>query len=165
MPADYEGVKLKAEQVLQENFISNPPIDVYEIAKNEGLEIEIRDFGDKFNAISGYIKPEIRTIFVNSRDPENRRKFTVAHELGHWILHRDKLESEPEKYAILYRIPLGRPQHDPVEQEANFFAANLLVPDQMLTTRRDDKTEEQLAAEFQVSRDVIGYRLNDLMRS
>lgn len=165
MSADYQGVKLKAEQVLQENFITNPPIDVYEIAKNEGLEIEVKDFGDKFNNISGYIKLEIRTIFVNSRDPENRRKFTIAHELGHWILHRDKLKSEPEKYAVLYRIPLGRPQDDPVEQEANYFAANLLVPEEMLTVRRDEKTEEELAAEFKVSRDVIGYRLSDVMRS
>lgn len=162
MLADYQGVKLKAEQVLQENFINNPPIDVYEIAKNEGLEIEVKDFGDKFNDISGYIKPEIRTIFVNSRDPENRRKFTIAHELGHWILHRDKLKSEPEKYAVLYRIPLGRAQDDPIEQEANYFAANLLVPQEMLTVRKGEKTEEELATEFQVSRDVIGYRLSDL---
>lgn len=162
MPADYQGVKQKVEQVLLENFITNPPIDVYEIAKNEGLEIEIKDFGDKFNNISGYIKPEIRTIFVNSRDPENRRKFTIAHELGHWILHKDKLESEPEKYAILYRIPLGRPQDDPIEQEANWFAANLLVPEEMLAVRRGGKTEEQLAIEFHVSRDVIGYRISDL---
>lgn len=162
MPADYQGVKQKVAQVLLENFITNPPIDVYEIANNEGLEIEIKDFGDKFNNISGYIKLEIRTIFVNSKDPENRRKFTIAHELGHWILHKDKLESEPEKYAILYRIPLGRPQDDPVEQEANWFAANLLVPEEMLAARREGKTEEQLATEFHVSRDVIGYRISDL---
>lgn len=165
MLANYQGAKLKAEQVLRENFINNPPIDVYEIAKNEGLEIEIKDFGDKFNNISGYIKPETRTIFVNSRDPENRRKFTIAHELGHWILHRDKLESEPEKYAILYRIPLGRTQDDPVEQEANCFAANLLVPEEMLVARRDEKTEEELATEFHVSRDVIGYRISNLGRT
>lgn len=162
MSANYEGAKSKAEQVLKENFISAPPVDVYEIARNEGLEIEVKDFGDEFNDISGYIKPEIRKIFVNERDPENRRKFTVAHELGHWILHRDKLESEPEKYAVLYRIPLGRPQEDPVEQEANCFAANLLVPDEMLAARREGKSNEELAVEFKVSRDVIGYRLERL---
>ena len=165
MPADYEGVKLKADQVLKENFINNPPIDVYEIAKNEGLDIEIKDFGDEFNNISGYIKPELRKIFVNSRDSENRKKFTIAHELGHWILHKEKLESEPEKYAVLYRIPLGRAQDDPIEQEANYFAANLLVPEEMLIARRDKKTEDELAREFHVSRDVIGYRLSDLMKS
>lgn len=162
MPANYHNAKEKAEQMLKENFVNDPPVDVYEIAKNEGLEIEIKDFSDKFNHISGYIKPEIRTIFVNSRDTENRRKFTIAHELGHWILHRDKLESEPEKYAILYRIPLGRSQDDPVEQEANCFAANLLVPEEMLTARREGKTEEELATEFHVSRDVIGYRISAL---
>lgn len=162
MTANYNLAKQKAEEVLQENFITNPPIDVYEIAKNEGLEIEVKDFGDKFNNISGYIKPEIRTIFINSRDPENRRKFTIAHELGHWILHREKLESEPEKYAVLYRIPLGRPQEDPIEQEANCFAANLLVPENMFRDKRQGKTEEQLAQEFNVSRDVIGFRIKHL---
>ena len=164
MTANYTRAKEEATKVLQENFITAPPIDVYEIAKNEGLSIETRDFGDKFNNISGYIKPEIKTIFVNSHDAENRRKFTIAHELGHWILHKDKLETEPEKYAILYRIPLGRSQDDPIEQEANCFAANLLVPDEMLKARRDDKEIEQLATEFDVSRDVIGYRIQDLTK-
>ena len=162
MSVNYTGVKQKAEQVLRENFITAPPVDIYEIAKNEGLSVEIKDFGDKFNNVSGYIKPEIRTIFVNSRDSENRRKFTIAHELGHWILHRNKLESEPEKYAVLYRIPLGRRQDDPIEQEANYFAANLLVPEEMLVARRNGKTDEELATEFDVSRDVIGYRTRDL---
>lgn len=159
--ANFTIAKTRAEEILKENYITTPPIDVYEIAKNEGLEIEIKDFGDKFSNISGYIKPEMRTIFINSRDSENRRKFTVAHELGHWLLHRDKLEKEPEKYAILYRIPIGRSSGDPIEQEANYFAANLLVPEALLSGMRG-YTEEQLSKEFMVSKDVIGYRIADL---
>ena len=161
--ANFQNAKTKAEEILRENYITTPPVDFYEIARNEGLEIETKDFGDEFNNISGYIKPGIRTIYVNSRDSENRRKFTVAHELGHWLLHRNKLEEEPEKYAILYRIPLGRSSGDPVEQEANCFAANLLVPEALLAERMTHAhTEEQLSQEFMVSKDVIGYRVANL---
>jgi len=164
MPITDQELKAKADKVLQENFTSEPPVDIFEIAKNEGLIVETKDFGDKFNHISGYIKPEIRTIFVNSKDSESRRKFTVAHELGHWLFHREELENDPRKYAVLFRIPLGRPSKDHVEREANFFAANILVPEEMLNEKKDSNTPEQLAEIFSVSKELIGLRINDLSR-
>lgn len=158
---DIEKAKDRASTVLKENFIQEPPINVRELAKN--YELEVRDIELPVNAnnVAGFIDPEKRIIYVNASDSMTRRNFTVAHELGHWLLHQEQLKSEPDKYAVLYRIPLGAPNSDPVETEANVFAANLLVPEEMISMYPDDSNAE-LAQRFCVSTSVIGYRKKDI---
>lgn len=157
---DHTKAQEVAEKVLSDNFIEEPPVDIREIAKNYGLEIVEVALPPKANDVAGYIDPETKTVYVNLNDSPARRNFTIAHELGHWILHQDKLEEQPEKYAVLYRIPLGIANKDPVESEANTFAANLLVPKEMLENYKTLSNEE-LAKKFGVSSTVIGYRLKD----
>lgn len=164
--ADYEKAKAQAEQVLQDNFIVSAPINIRDIVSNYGLQVEERDFGNELNQVAGFIDPKSRTIYLNKNDSDKRKNFTIAHELGHWILHRDKLEMEPEKYAILYRIPLGQLSKDLVESEANCFAANLLVPKIYLEefTKKGVTDQYQLADAFNVSAEVIGFRSKDVSR-
>jgi len=157
---NYTKAVKAAQLVLSENYVLAEPVNVRDIAKNYGLEVVDADFGEKLSNVAGFINPENRTIYLNSGNPENRKTFTIAHELGHWILHRDKLEKEPEKYAVLYRIPLGRLNQDPVESEANCFAANLLVPKTYLEKHIEKYSDvDQLANIFNVSTEVIGFRL------
>lgn len=137
----------------------SPPVNIKELAKNYGLEVIEFDFGEEANNISGFIDIEKKKIYVNSNDSENRKTFTVAHELGHWLLHREKLDTNPD-YAILYRQPLGKANKDPIEAEANFFAATLLVPKELLD-KEENKDPTYLAGRFKVSEEVIGYRLED----
>src|SRR3989338_1814869 len=125
---DYIKAEENAKKVLADNFVLQPPVDVRGIAANYGLDIKELDFGEKYKIVAGFIDPKKMKIYVNKDDAATRQAFTVAHELGHWILHREKLIAEPNKYAILYRIPLGEANADPIESEANPFAANLLVP-------------------------------------
>ena len=63
------------------------------------------------------------TIFINSKYPAERKVFTFAHELGHFILHKgkDKLRIDLVDYSQQTPESLE-------ESEANFFAATLLVP-------------------------------------
>lgn len=68
---------------------------------------------------------------------------------------------------IFYRKPLGRSNLDPIEKEANCFAANLLVPKFMLEKYIPDYVSgkisiKELSLIFEVSADVMGYRLHDL---
>ena len=100
---------------------------------------------------------ESASAVINAADPPNRKKFTIAHELGHWVMHRSLLRDRPE-IGVLLREPLGRADSSPLEQEANAFAANLLVPDNMLKSYRTDDIV-LLAKVFGVSEEVIGYRL------
>lgn len=149
-----------ADQVRAENYQNTPPINVYEIARNYGLQIIETDFPAEQNDIAGFVTAQnaMGKLYVNLSDHPNRRRFTIAHELGHWRLHRDELRANPER-SILFRIAIGQLNKDPIEKEANIFAANLLVPLDLLKQHKKGKTQEELAKLFNVSTDVIGYRL------
>lgn len=157
----YKKAISEAERLIKENFLDDVlPVDILAIVESCGLSVEETSFtglglGDE--EIAGFIDPEEKIIYVNDEDSENRKVFTIAHELGHWILHKSKLIAEPDKYAILYRRPLGQVNDDQVEKEANCFAGNLLVPREKLMKFKhyDNKT---LSALFGVSVDVIGFR-------
>lgn len=100
---------------------SNPSIDVKQIAEKLGITI-------KFDLMTESGKVEGTTIFVSLFDPEVRQRFTIAHELGHFLLHKPEKtmfrDSDLERYDdILERIK---------EREANGFAAELLMPKSLL---------------------------------
>jgi Zn-dependent peptidase ImmA (M78 family) len=154
--ANFQKAKEAARRILEENFITQPPIPVEELVQYEGLGLILSRFDD--GEIAGVINLETKYLLVNSNDSSTRQRFTIAHELGHWILHRELMQANKD-IAVLYRKPLGGADSDPLEQEANFFAANLLVPEEMLKEAlKEDLGDDSLANRFNVSRSVIGYR-------
>jgi Zn-dependent peptidase ImmA (M78 family) len=154
-----------ANEVREENFQTAPPIDVYGIAENNGLQIIELPFPPEQSDIAGFVTMSggKGKLYVNLNDHPNRRRFTIAHELGHWRLHEEELKKNPER-SILFRIAIGKLNKDPVEKEANIFAANLLVPLGLLEKELDGKDNQELAKLFGVSTDVIGYRLKLIER-
>lgn len=162
---DISRVVKAADEVRAENFQSSPPVDVYEIAQNNGLEIIEVKFPEEQADISGFVTIQDGTgkLYVNLSDSPTRRRFTVAHELGHWRLHRDELRSNPQR-SILFRIAIGKLNNDPIERDANVFAANLLVPLELLREHKSGRSVEELAKLFNVSTEVIGYRLSLLKK-
>ena len=165
---NYAFAKKCADEVLHDNLVTSPPVNVFAIVRNYGLDIAYASFPE-YEDVAGFINLEDRQIVVNDFDSPTRQKFTIAHELGHWIMHRSILETNPNQ-GILLRLPLGRPDPDPREKEANSFAANLLVPDQLLLPdlksgqRLNDLAggEKLLATVFGVSSDVVAFRLRQL---
>jgi hypothetical protein len=102
-------------------------------------------------------------VAINRNDPLVRQRFTLAHELGHRLLHEDKA-----------RLGLSRNQTsslglDRLEIEANAFASSLLMParlvlEQASQVKAGDQHDwiRQLAAKFAVSVPAMTYRLQDL---
>ena len=74
------------------------------------------------------------------------------------MLHARLFANHPDEYKVLMRAPLGGVK-DPLEQEANAFAANLLVPRQFLDRYYRIASSAELARLFIVSEEVIRYRL------
>jgi Zn-dependent peptidase ImmA (M78 family) len=155
---DYAGVLLKVSQVLKENSVFEPPVLPKELAENYGHSVIFAEFPDHAKDVMGFLDLDTSEIFVNSADPPNRQTFTIAHELGHALMHGEALKKHPDKYTVLYRKPLAS-EIDPIEQEANAFAANLLVPRNMLDKYHPLATVSELARLFIVSEEVIRYRL------
>lgn len=161
--ANFDKAQKLAEEVLKENYITKPPIPVVELAKNYGFEVIEAELVPN---IAGFVNIKDHIIYVNKSDSDARKAFTIAHELGHIKLHASDLEKNPD-LGILYRQPLGRKDDDEKEQEANFFAASLLVPESMykeiMKQYKDVLSEnktELLSTLFGVSQEVIGYRQN-----
>lgn len=159
--ADYIKPRLEAERMLQKYNINQLPIDPREIAKSEGLEVVFFEPTDSsMEKISGFLDIDKKKIFVNAKNAINRQTFTIAHELGHWLMHRDIIKKDPSKYLIFRVDQMGMPSLDPMESEANAFAANLLVPMNTLLRLSESYSVEELSKIFLVSVAVISNRLN-----
>lgn len=143
-----------AEKIIKDNYISSAPVHIDEIVKNYGLIVVEADL-DHQN-ISGFIDVRNKRIVLNKYETEARKAFTIAHELGHYLMHKNELEQNPDRYAIFYRAPMGAPQ-DSIEEEATCFASRLLVPEKILQQYKD-YDNNTLAKIFGVPIDVIGLR-------
>lgn len=146
--------KIAAENVIKNNFISSPPVVIHELAENYGLTVFKANFDDK--EIAGYIDFDKKWIVVNKEDAMARQNFSIAHELGHWIMHYDEVENDHNDIRIVYRRPMGG-EIEPLEIEANAFAAYLLVPEAMFKEHQE-KSDLELAQLFNVSQSLIGFR-------
>jgi len=129
------------------------PVDITGIAKVLGLKVwESKSFP---NDIAGKLLREGMqyTIIVRAQDPFVRKRFTVAHELAHYLLHRHLFATELVDNA-LYRSPLSTP----IEAQANSLAADLLMPWHLLMPLID-RSPSELAQIFQVSEQAMQIRL------
>ncbi len=161
MNADCTNAQKKAEELIEKYGYEYPFVDVFAIAQAEGLTLKEykSDDNDVLKNTAGFFDPDSKTIFVNKDDPPNRITFTVAHELGHFIL-----QHEAAKYGVLPRWQIPGQEKEEVEKEADAFAANLLVPRKMLKKVMQEyglssKNVSILANMFGVSDAVMRYRL------
>lgn len=103
------------------------PVPVEAIA-SDLLGLWVEDVDDL--PVSGALIPSERRILLNRREslesPE-RRRFTLAHEIGHWVCQCD--EGRAPGPAIMCRAAdIAVPEGKALEREANAFAATLLMP-------------------------------------
>ena len=150
--ADYATARSKAAALLKQYKIDKPPIDPEAIAEAEGIEVLYVDFNALGDDISGLYDFESNKIFVNKHLPDNRKTFTIAHELAHALLHKDYAKSEEYRAMPRSNFHWNKPA---VESEADVFAACLLVPKDMLRKYREYASYPELARMFAVSDDVV----------
>ncbi len=88
------------------------------------------------NNVSGFILQESgkSLIAINSFHPAVRQRFTMAHELGHFLLkHKPKgMIVDENDFPLLWRDDEASRGADVHEREANFFASALLMPQEFL---------------------------------
>jgi len=132
------------------------PVPVESIAEDLlGLRVEEAELD-----CSGLLVPAQRRIWVNAaeaRQAPGRRRFTIAHELGHWVCQVLEGRWQP---VFCREVEAGGNGYPPEEREANVFAAELLMPEAVV--RREfarDGSAEVLAQRFAVSCDAMHWRL------
>jgi Zn-dependent peptidase ImmA (M78 family) len=132
---------------LRQIYNLEPPILAADVARQLGIEVYYKPF----TGPAAIWVPDQAMIIVNSRARNGRRNFSCAHELAHVFLHTGS--------------PIYADSHTgQIEQEANVFAAALLMPAddvryRCLTMSMDTK---QLAYYYRVSIQAMGIRLSEL---
>jgi Zn-dependent peptidase ImmA (M78 family) len=164
----------RAAEILAQHHQSRAlPIPVDEIARALGAEIRHVKFEDQ--DLSGMLVRERdqRIISVQKRHGVARKRFTIAHELGHLLMHPGRpIIAETDKLMhidLRTKTPgYANPQE---EREANQFAAALLMPAELvqnhwnsLSLTQDDPAEiaDLMAREFGVSPIAMKYRIANL---
>lgn len=142
-------------------YTSNPPVDIRGCARELGLEIYAAPLGigvsgvlvrdSKYNTRSGF------AIFVDSNEAIVRQRFTAAHEIGHYVLHREFIGDRIEDNYLLRSQGLSNKQ----EREANRFAADLLMPMDVVEKEVSGQAInlDALAERFKVSRVAMAIQL------
>ena len=97
-------------------------------------------------------------IKINNRHHKNRQRFTLAHELGHYILHKEKNAAFED--TTFFRGG----QMDAIEYAANSFAATILMPETKIKELIEEGNQNisLLAEKFNISTSALKYRLEEL---
>ena len=108
-------------------FANQIPLQIVALAESIGLRVLFACFNN--NNIFGAIttKQFSPTIYVNTNDNRQRQRFTVAHEIGHYLLHMKN--KNIQEMVDMYR---GN-EHTRIEREANIFAAALLMDEHQIS--------------------------------
>ncbi|MRG94624.1 ImmA/IrrE family metallo-endopeptidase [Polyangium spumosum] len=151
---------------------SAPPIDVKKVAEHLGLRVVEEHLGADVSGllITGRAQP---CICVQKDDFRPRKRFTIAHEIGHHYL-RHQFEGGAHVHVdrgnfISQRSLRSSEGVDPKEIEANQFAAGLLMPSKLVREAvakiggpLHDHHVAQLARDFEVSEQAMTIRLTTL---
>lgn len=158
-----------AQKILKESNITEPYIEVEKVARDQGLVVGAADLGEDISGVI-VVKNGKGKIGYNPNDIEERRRFTIAHELGHYLLHRDQMDMFVDKAYYALRDKNSSKGEYKMEREANAFAAALLMPRSLLVNEikktnfdlADEKSLNQLARKFKVSTQAMSFRLANL---
>lgn len=151
--------------ILFSNDMYKIPVDVIKIAGSNDIKVYQGELDKKISGAIRYNKKEKRfEILVNKNDVRVRQRFTIAHELGHYFLHKDFLENEELHVdSILYRANKKDDEDAKKrEVEVDYFAGALLMNKTLLEKLRSENSITELAEIFDVSVSAMTVRLDIL---
>ncbi len=155
-------------QVVARHIAKAPAVNLSDIFEDLGVLYEEMSL---WNGASGWIERDGETykVVVNADEPVNRRRFTAAHELAHYLLHRDLMDHKGRAHRhtdVLFggEQPSGSSritrQH---EIQANRLAAQILMPaNRVKEMWAANQSVENLAHQLHVSRAAMEIRLKNL---
>ncbi len=144
-------IKSKVKSILLKLNITQAPIPVERVADLFSLAII---FYPKFpDSISGTIikDEDLHVIGVNENHSKVRQRFTIAHELGHYIMGHDENSILDDSFD----------KNTDKEREANRFASELLMPYELLKLDIEKSPHDipSLSRKYEVSEQAMAIRL------
>src|SRR4051794_6893018 len=132
MQPRFSLARRKATELLEAAGIRKAPVPIEALAELVEARIKYEPFAGGLYGMVHRNTDGSAVIGVNSNDSINRRRFTIAHEIGHLVLHKDEALHVDERYPIGLRTDQSSLATDSREVEANQFAAELLMPSELL---------------------------------
>lgn len=169
----YSLARRRARQLLEEGGVAAAPVPLERLAELCRASIRYEPFE---GGLSGMVHCHPNgggVIGVNSKHSKTRQRFTIAHELGHLLLHGDEEFHIDEKRPLARRDEVSSQAVDAREIEANQFAAELLMPEALVRESWDalgesdvevayEEAIEELARDYRVSSLAMTHRLTNL---
>jgi Zn-dependent peptidase ImmA (M78 family) len=163
-------IESQVHELLKAYGITDAPVPVERIAKAQGARIFYKSLDDD---MSGFIyRDQTQTVIgVNTHHAPVRQNFTIAHELGHLLLHDQEQLHVDRTFRVRLRSGVSSQGTDEAEREANLFAATLLMPNQFLEADLaaeeyldllDSELLRALARKYGVSTEALVNRLKNL---
>jgi len=169
MPPKIQLARRKARDLLQAAGVDTAPVPVKKIAASLHATIKYEPFQ---GGLSGMLHRDGQhtLIGVNALHPKVRQRFTIAHELGHLLMHRNEKLHVDSRFPVALRNEVSSLAIDDREIEANQFAAELLMPEELLdrdiaalpTELEVDEAISRLAKRYIVSVQAMTLRLTAL---
>ena len=162
-------IRKRAVELLDSNNLFSAPVSLDDLAKKLGIRVKHEDLEDE---VSGFLvaKEGRSTVVLNKNHHHNRRRFTLAHEIGHFVLHKELDEVFLDANLTYFRSKDYPGADSRIEREANCFAAELLMPKRIIAKLIEKKNMDisdesdflSLAKAFKVSERALAIRLMKL---
>lgn len=149
--------------------LTGAPVNIEAIIR--GLGIDVRKDADLPTGISGQIRKKNGRYEISAASGEHyfRQRFSLAHELGHYVLHRDLIDEGVDDDTKYRSTEIGDFYNTSIdyfhEKQANAFAASVLIPEKLLRKEievNDPPKLSYLYKKFQVSPSAMRWRLGNL---
>ena len=161
------SIEKVATDTLHQHGLHSIPVDPIALANRLGIKVNNAKFSEPSLAALLSKRGSNVWILLDEAGHPHRKRFSIAHELGHHFLHLRTDGEMIDHDADLFRVS----EYDSVEItqerlkeiEANQFAAALLMPERLIRQSWQDRPSiSKLARLFQVSEEAMGYRIASL---
>lgn len=171
-----KAIQRLATQLLNQSNIKKPPVKVENIAKFLGIKISFRPYKGNSDISGILIRDASQVVIgVNAKHHEHRQRFSVAHEIGHYLLHEGDQVFVDREYKVNFRDSNSSLGTNLQEVEANFFASLILIPEDFLindlkkyeidieTSDQIEQLAKDLSEKYNVSPTSMMLRLSQVL--
>jgi len=156
----YSHAARVAQKLLADIDAKNPPININQILTNLGIKLLPYHFPEKISAVL-LKEGHMIVVGVNESHHPNRQRFSIAHEIGHYMLGHYRDIYVDDAAISEGQFDVSENEHSKVqEQEANHFASELLMPSAMLKQDFQKISNiDEIAKLYKVSKDALWIKL------
>lgn len=167
----YAVARRKARELLIAGEVDAVPVPLERLADSLNATIRYEPFEGNLSGMVHRTGSGAAIIGINSLHSATRQRFTIAHELGHLVLHADTARFHVDQESLIgLRDETSALATDVREIEANQFASELLMPEVLLraeieklpATIDPENYSSELARRFRVSPQAMAIRLSRL---